>query len=139
MESTLQAEFRSGLVKESQQKAFSHLANAAYDESRIPEIEKLRGPVEEKIQKLQEEHDALTQDPESHKKTIRTRIKELKEQIDEENAYLKGIDESVAIVQKSVKEQRTKADQLLSRVAFFEGFTYEPGVTKTEDHGGTES
>ena len=138
MQETLQAEFRADLIKESRKKAFSFLANAAYDESRIPEIEKLRAPAEEELAGYEKEHSELTADPEAHKREKRDRLKELEEKISGQHAYIQGVDEAIATVQKSVKEGRTKAEQLFMRIAFFESFTYQQDVTE-EAHVGTES
>lgn len=138
MQETLQAEFRGDLIKESQRKAFSNLANAAYDESRIPEVEKLRGPVEEELVAIEREHSELTADPEAHKRVKRDRLKELEALIAEKHAYIQGIGEAVETVKKGVVEQRAKAQQIFMRIAFFESFTYQPDVT-ADDHVGTES
>lgn len=138
MQEALQTEFRGDLIKESQRKAFSYLANAAYDESRIPEIEKLRVPAEEELAGYEKEHSELTLDPEAHKRVKRDRLKELEANIDGQHAYLQGLDEAIGTVQKSVKEGRIKAQQLFMRITFFESFTYQSGVT-AEDHVSTES
>ena len=126
MNTEKETQFKTKIVSDLHEKAYRDYANAAFDESRIPEVEKLITAAEGRLHGFEEEHSQLTADPEAHKREKRTRIKELEGKIEEEHEYIRNVRKSIEMIQKSIHDQRTKASAAMLRASWIEeNYTFQ--------------
>jgi len=125
MEKEMQKEFGEQIAKDLRKSAFREFANAAFDASKISEVETLRENKTKELDGFRQELDAIERDPENHKRELRDKGKTLKAQIAAAEQFVKDCNITISTIQQTVQNQRQKAAQFLERAAFVEQFTIE--------------
>lgn len=125
MEKELQEEFRTQFGKDLRKSAFREFANAAFDASKIAEVETLRENKSKELDGIRLELEGIENNPENHKRELREKAKTLKAQIALAEQFIKDCNITISTIQQTVQTQQQKAAQYLERAAFTEKFVLE--------------
>lgn len=125
MEKELQKEFSEQIAKDLRKSAFREYANAAFDASKVPEVEMLRENKTEELDGFRKDLEGIERDPENHKREWREKAKALKAQIATAEQFVKDCNLTISRIQQTVQSQRQKAAQYLERATFLEQFNLD--------------
>ncbi len=125
MEKELQEEFRAQFGKELRKGAFKEFANAAFDKNKIGEVEKLFEGKTKELEAFRKELSEIEADPESHKRSLREKAKELRGQIEKAEQFIKDCNTTKSTIMQTVEAQRQKGAQYLERAKFADTFIFE--------------
>lgn len=125
MEKELQKEFSEQIAKDLRKSAFREYANAAFDASKISEVETLRENKTKELDGFRKDLEGIENDPENHKRELRDKAKTLKAQIATAEQFVKDCNITISTIQQTLQNQQQKAAQYLERATFVEQFTLE--------------
>lgn len=125
MQKELQKEFSEQIGKDLRKSAFREFANAAFDASKISEVETLRENKTKELDGFRLEFEGIERDPENHKRELRDKAKALRGQIEHAERFVKDCNITISTIQQTIQNQQQKAAQFLERATFVEQFTLD--------------
>jgi len=157
MEKELQKEFSTEFIKDLKSQAYRHVANAAFDETKIPEVKKLqdvklielngKDGLKDKLAALQAKHTEAKKKMEEMpggkdgyemRKPLIAEMRELEKEIKnaeievaKAESFVVSCDEAIQYINKGVQDSKQKAGQFLDRAKFLETYVWEE--TKAEE------
>ena len=157
MEKELQKEFSTKFIKDLKSDAYRHIANAAFDETKIPAVKKLQDVklielngndgLKDKLTALQAKHMEAKKKMEEMpggkdgyemRKPLIAEMRELEKEIKnaeidvaKAESFVVDCDDAIQTINKGVQDAKQKAGQFLDRAKFLETYVWEE--TKVEE------
>lgn len=116
-------QYQQNFFNELNEQIWRKAVNIEFDKTKIPDIQKLQ---EQKQTELDELRDQLTSIPQRDtSKTTRLRKKELEANIAKTEEFIVSCDETISLINESVRKDKEKIKGLSQRVEFAKEFVYD--------------
>ena len=97
--------------------------NIAFDKTKIPDIQKLQADKFKELDEMKAELASI--DPKDTTKVTRTKRKELEGKIAKAEEFIVSCDETISLINESIRKDEEKINGLKQRVEFAKTFIYE--------------
>ncbi len=115
--------YRKKFIDELEEQMWRKRVNIEFDKTKVPAVEKLR---EDKFKELDElKSELVVLDPNDMTKAGRMKRKELEGKIAKAEEFIVGCDETISLINESVRKDEEKINGLKDRVEFAKTFKYE--------------
>ena len=115
-------QYRERFIEEISEQIWRKQVNLEFDESKIPDVEKLQQEKFKELDQLKEDLKVI--DPKDTTKVTRTKRKELEVKIAKAQEFIVSCDETMSLIKESSRKDKEKIKGLKQRVEFAKTFTY---------------
>jgi uncharacterized coiled-coil protein SlyX len=116
-------QYRERFIDELNEQIWRKKVNLEFDRSKVPAVVKLQEDKFKELDALKEELKAI--DPKDTTKVTRMKRKEVEGKIAKAEEFIVSCDETVSMINDSVRKDEEKMSGLKERVEFAKTFTYE--------------
>ena len=115
--------YKKKFIDELEEQIWRKCVNADFDKTKIPSVEKLREDKFKELDGLRAELAAIN--PTDTTKATRMKRKELEGKIAKAEEFIVSCDETISLINESIKKDEEKINGLKDRVEFAKSFTYK--------------
>lgn len=115
--------YKEKFADEMQEQIWRKCMNLEYDKTKIPSVQKLQTDKFKELDDMKAELACI--DPKDATKVIRTKKKELQGKIAKAEEFIVSCDETISLINESIKKDKEKINNLKERVEFANNFVYD--------------
>ncbi len=115
--------YKKKFIDELEEQIWRKRVNSEFDKTKVPAVEKLRDDKFDELDHLRAELGGV--DPSDTTKVTRMKRKELEGKIAKAEEFIVSCDETISLINESIKKDEEKINGLKDRVEFAKSFTYK--------------
>jgi hypothetical protein len=116
-------QYKEKFIDELNEQIWRKRVNMEFDETKIPAVKKLQDDKFKELDQLKEELKSI--DPKDTTKVTRTKRKELEGKISKDEEFIVSCDETMSLINESIRKDKEKIKGLKERVEFSKTFVYD--------------
>ncbi len=116
-------QYQEKFIDELNEQIWRKAVNIEFDETKIPDVEKLQADKFKELDDLKAELASV--DPKDTTKVTRTKRKELEVKIAKAQEFIVSCDETISMIKESIRKDKEKIKGLKQRVEFSKTFVYD--------------
>ncbi|MES2213368.1 MAG: hypothetical protein V4473_00830 [Patescibacteria group bacterium] len=116
-------QYKEKFIDELNEQIWRKQVNLEFDQTKIPAVKKLQDEKFKELDQLKE--DIKTIDPKDTTKVTRTKRKELEGKIAKAEEFIVSCDETMSLINESIRKDKEKIKGLKERVEFSKTFVYD--------------
>lgn len=116
--------YKEKFIDEMNEQIWRKQVNIAFDKTKIPDVQKLQADKFKELDELKSELAGI--DPKDTTKATRTKRKGLEIKITKAEEFVVSCDETITLINESIRKDDEKINGLQQRVEFAKTFVYEP-------------
>ncbi len=116
-------QYKEKFIDELNEQIWRKQVNIEFDQTKIPAVKKLQDDKFKELDQLKEDLKAI--DPKDTTKVTRTKRKELEGKIAKAEEFIVSCDETMSLINESIRKDKEKIKGLKERVEFSKTFVYD--------------